>query len=116
MVAAGLKAIPADQLTDWSYNSLRSAYIDALTVGCVVRVCVGSTEKGGWEKIYFEITKIKDGTYWGTSKDTYRMEDEELGLRNGEEFSFRKQHIMEIPQEKWWQPKSYVKAVAHLGA
>lgn len=35
-----------------------------------------------------------------------------VGLEDGEQMTFRREHINEIPLE--WQPKRYQKSVAHL--
>eukprot|EP01113_Clastostelium_recurvatum_P039668 TRINITY_DN6074_c0_g1_i2.p1 TRINITY_DN6074_c0_g1~~TRINITY_DN6074_c0_g1_i2.p1 ORF type:complete len:120 (+),score=8.48 TRINITY_DN6074_c0_g1_i2:100-459(+) len=71
-----------------------------LCVGCIVRIVVGLEKKRGWEKIYFQITKIKDGSVWGIAQDTYRSDD--YILPYGASFSFRLNDILEIPLA--WQP------------
>ncbi|KAI5363833.1 hypothetical protein Slin14017_G057970 [Septoria linicola] len=85
----------------------------ALIPGCEVRVLIGNMEKGGWEAIYFIITKIKNGTHWGITQPRYRFDDY-IGLANGETMTFRREHILEIPLRKSWQPRAYVKATKHL--
>ncbi|KAI9822585.1 MAG: hypothetical protein M1827_000304 [Pycnora praestabilis] len=106
-----LQPVAMAEATDWSGQILPRQMTQYLRPGCVVRIAVENLEKGGSEAIYFEITKIKDGTYWGNARDTYRLFDI-VGLAEGEQMTFRKQHINEIPIG--WQPKQFQKAVAHL--
>lgn len=114
MPAAGLVPQPATTSYDWYGDKLRSEHIRRLIPGCVVRVQIKSTQNNGSENLYFEITKIKDGTYWGVTKDTYRTMADVIGLADGEVMTFRKEHIMEVPMGKVWQPKAYRKAVEHV--
>ena len=85
--------------------------IPYLFPSCIVRVCVDNHENGGWEAIYFEITKIKDGTFWGNARGTYRLFDV-VGMKDGQQMTFRREHINEIPLD--WQPRRYRKAVKGL--
>ena len=71
------------------------------------------------EAIYFRITKIRDGSYWGEATDTYRGFSLIVGVRidYGQQFTWRREHINEIPMEKWiGQPKLYLKRVRGLRA
>eukprot|EP01113_Clastostelium_recurvatum_P039667 TRINITY_DN6074_c0_g1_i1.p1 TRINITY_DN6074_c0_g1~~TRINITY_DN6074_c0_g1_i1.p1 ORF type:complete len:144 (+),score=42.92 TRINITY_DN6074_c0_g1_i1:33-464(+) len=86
---------------DWNGTQYNKLVLGALCVGCIVRVIVGFEKKRGWEKIYFQITKIKDGSVWGIAQDTYRSDDY-IGLPSGSSFSFRLDDIIEIPLA--WQP------------
>ena len=54
---------------------------------------------------------MKDGTFWGIAQDTYRLDDY-AGLHSGDQMTFRKEHINEIPIS--WQPKRFQKAVANV--
>lgn len=105
-----LEPVVMDESTDWTGQILPRQMIDYITVGCIVRVVVKNRE-GAAEAIYFEITKIKDGTFWGIAQDIYRLWDS-IGLANGEQMTFRKEHVNEIPLD--WQPKRFQKDVAHL--
>ena len=78
---------------------------------CIVRLVINNPLTNCNEAIYFEITKVKDGTFWGVAQETYRLMDW-VGLMDGEQMTWRKEHINEIPIE--WQPKRFQKAVKHL--
>ncbi len=93
--------------------------IDYLYPGCIVRIGVKDNDSGSIEAIYFKITEIKDGTFWGTAMDTYRLDSKYPGIfapknrvEEGEQFTWRKGDINEVPLD--WQTKRYQKAVAHL--
>ncbi len=69
------------RLTNWHYEPLDKSVLDRLRVGDMVRLVLGE-EGSGWEKIYFEITKVdyyaKGGVtrprkFHGKAMDTYRM-------------------------------------------
>lgn len=107
-----LTPLVMDEATDWNGAIISRQMINYLTVGCIVRVVVSNSHQGS-EALYFEITKIKDGTFWGIAQGTYRLEDY-VGLPDGNQFTFRKKHINEIPLS--WQPKRFQKAVSHLTA
>jgi len=94
-------------LTDWNGQSIFKHALDKLQPGCIVRCVIGneSQKSLSWEAVYFEIIKIKDGTFWGKTLDTYRLDDY-IGLPVDKIFTFRKNHIMEIPIT--WQP-SYIR-------
>jgi len=95
-------------VTDWSGALLNKEVYKYLGPGCIVRVTVNNPNTESWECLYFEITKVKDGTYWGTCQDTYRTDDA-IGLPTGKTFSFRKEHIQEVPID--WQPSWFRKKV-----
>ena len=95
-------------VSDWSGALLNKEVYTYLGPGCIVRVSVDNGKTGAAECLYFEITKVKDGTYWGTCKDTYRMGDA-VGLPTGKTFTFRKEHIQEVPID--WQPRWFRKKV-----
>lgn len=99
-----------DEATDWSGQVLPRQMTRHLFPGCIVRIAV-SNDTSRSEVIYFEIVKIKDGTFWGIAQDTYRITDW-IGLADGAQMSFRKEHINEIPLS--WQPKRYQKAIEYL--
>lgn len=105
-----LSAVPQSDTTNWSGQIISKEMIRHLTVGCIVRVVVRNVN-GSAEAIYFDITKIKDGTFWGLVRDTHRMDDY-VGLADGGKMTFSRKDINEIPIE--WQPKRYQKAVANL--
>ena len=90
-------------LRDWNGQTISKRALDKLRPGCIARCVIGneSSKSTTWEAIYFELLKIKDGTFWGKTLDTYRMEDY-IGLPTDKIFTFRKKHIMEIPIT--WQP------------
>lgn len=108
-----LTPITQDSLTDWSGIILPSQIVRHLFPSCSVRVIIQNPNDGSAEAVYFEITKIKDGTFWGTAQDTYRLQDW-IGLKDGQQMTFRKEHINEIPID--WQPKAFQKAVRGLVA
>ena len=105
-----LTPVVMDAATGWDGRIISPQMARYLTVGCIVRVVV-SNVNGVSEAIYFQITKLKNGTIWGCVQDTYRLRDF-VRLPNGSSMSFKKVHINEIPLE--WQPKQYRKAVRHL--
>lgn len=108
------------QTTDWAGHFIPKAMIDHLFPTCVVRIVIQDDETKGGEAIYFEITKIKDGTFWGTARDTYRGNT--IGLQNpitlkeGDQFTWRREHINEIPLNTShpWQPKRCMKLIRGL--
>ena len=93
----------ADFLQDWGGEPISKQALDILQPGCIVRCVIAneSSKPFSWEAIYFEIIKIKDGTFWGKTLDTYRIDDY-IGLLTDTIFTFRKNHIVEIPIT--WQP------------
>ena len=99
-----------DEATDWSGHVIPRQMAKYLSVDCIARVVIQTPNKCA-EAIYFKITKVKDGTFWGIAQDTYRLGDF-IGLATGSQMTFRKEHINEIPVD--WQPKRFQKAVAHL--
>jgi len=92
-------------VTDWSGALLSKEVYKYLGPGCIVRVAIENVKTRWGESPYFEITKVKYGTYWGTCQDTNRMGflTIAMGLATGETFSFRKEHILEVPID--WQPR-----------
>ncbi|KAL2039015.1 hypothetical protein N7G274_008064 [Stereocaulon virgatum] len=110
MMPRALKPLPMDEATDWSGHILPRQMANYLCIGCIVRIVIQNPTKCS-EAIYFKITKIKDGTYWGIAQDTYRLSDQ-VGLPEGTQMTFRKGNINEIPLD--WQPKCFQKAVKHL--
>jgi len=95
-------------LHDWNGQIISKHALDKLQPGCIVRCVIGneSTKLPAWEAVYFELVKIKDGTFWGKTLDTYRLGEDYIGLPIDSIFTFRKNHIMEIPI--MWQP-SYIR-------
>lgn len=89
-------------VTDWSGIVLRKRVVTYLRPGCIVRVIVQNTKKDTTECLYFKIVKMKDGTFWGECKATYRQDDW-VDLADGKVFTFRSENISEIPIS--WQPK-----------
>lgn len=108
-----LTPITQDNLTDWNGIILPSQAIRHLFPSCIVRVVIQNPNDKTNEAVYFKITKIKDGTFWGIAQDTYRLMDW-IGLKDGQQMTFRKEHINEIPVD--WQPKAFQKAVGGLVA
>ena len=107
-----LTPVVMDEATDWSGEIISRQMVRYLVPGCIVRAVIQNHEAMPTaEAIYFRITKIKDGTFWGDAQDTYRLWDA-VGLQEGKQMTFRKEHINEIPID--WQPKRFQKAVAHL--
>ena len=115
------------EVTDWGGHKLSKQIFNELEVGDIVRVQLEATEEavawakerdaaeeatqnggyiakprykrhyGGVVAMYFEITKIKDGTYWGKAYDAYTTLHDFGILEEGDKFTFRKENIMEIP-------------------
>ncbi|CAD6581746.1 MAG: hypothetical protein ASARMPRED_000693 [Alectoria sarmentosa] len=108
-----LTPITQDALTDWRGIILPSQTVRHLFPSCIVRVIIKNPNDNSAEAIYFEITQIKDGTFWGIAQDTYRLSDW-IGLKGGQQMTFRKENINEIPID--WQPKAFQKAVRGLVA
>ena len=106
-----INPVVMDEASDWSGQVLPRQMTQYLFPGCIVRAVIQNSTSGCGEAIYFRITKMKDGTFWGIAQDTYRLNDW-VDLPSGEQMTFRKEHINEIPLS--WQPKRYQKAVAHL--
>lgn len=115
--------VAQDAVTDWGGRIIPKAMIDHLFPSCVVRVVVTDSESKWSEALYFRITKIKDGTFWGETMNTYRMSTlcggneaaNPIPLKEGEQFTWRREHINEIPLEKFLnQPKRYMKLVSGL--
>ena len=98
-----LKRRRQTSVTDWSGRLLNKRALNLLCPGCFVRICVSNTKTGNSEALYFEIIKIKDGTFWGITQDTYRIDDY-VGLSDESVFTFRKKDISEIPIS--WQPRA----------
>jgi hypothetical protein len=98
-------------LQDWNGQPISKQIFNKLQPGCIVRCTVAneSSTPFSWEAVYFEIIKIKDGTFWGKTLDTYRIEDY-IGLPTDTIFTFRKNHIMEIPIS--WQPSCVQKQLS----
>ena len=109
-MARKLSPVVMDEATDWSGEIISRQMSRYLFPGCVVRAVI-KNQSGGAEAIYFRITKIKDGTFWGVAQDTYRLWDF-VGLPDGAQMTFRREHINEIPFD--WQPKRFQREVAHL--
>ena len=106
-----LEPLVVDATTDWSGHILPQKMIPHLFPSCWVRVCIRNNETKASEAVYFKITKIKDGTFWGVAQDTYRLSDW-IGLEDGAQMTFRREHINEIPID--WQPRRFRKAVKGL--
>lgn len=111
------RLVPSVQVKpkDWGGEFMPKAATELLYPTCIVRVCVDDTVTGAGEAIYFEITKIKDGTFWGKALDTYRL-FEIVPLHEGDQFTWRAEHINEIPLNVYfrWQPKKLDKLVNAL--
>jgi hypothetical protein len=112
-----LEVLRQDKITDWSGSDLvpASRYVSLLFPSCIVRLVIRNPATGTSEAVYFEITRIKDGTFWGEALDTYRLDNfvgggMALGARRG--MSWRREHINEIPLD--WQPRRFRKSVAGL--
>ena len=108
-----LTPITQDAITDWNGIILSPQAVRHLFPSCTVRLVIQNPKTTTAEAVYFKITKIKDGTFWGVAQDTYRLSDW-IGLNDGQQMTFRKEHINEIPIG--WQPKAYQKAVRGLVA
>lgn len=89
----------------WGGQRLRKAVLDQLQPGDTVRVCVQQLPPGdaatqgrvgGWNT-YFRIVQIKNGTFWGTLLDLYLTSEFNPSLQEGQKFTFRRQHIVEVP-------------------
>lgn len=106
-----LKAYRQTIVTDWSGQLLNKRAFKIIRVGCYVRVCVNNTKNNSSEAIYFKIIKIKDGTLWGITQNTYRMKDM-IGLENDSVYKFRFNEISEIPIN--WQPRAIRKKLKSL--
>jgi hypothetical protein len=106
-----LELVIMDAATNWGGQIISRQTAQYLFPSCVVRLVIRNTTNNSSEAIYFEITKVKDGTFWGVAKGTYRQDDL-VGIKDGEQMTFRREHINEIPMQ--WQPKRFLKAVRHL--
>jgi hypothetical protein len=95
-------AVSQKQVTDWSGQLLNKRVLSMLREGCVVRIAIRNLKNQSMEAIYVSITKVKDGSLWGTVMPTYRIEDY-VEVPNGSEFAFRKTDVIEVPLS--WQPK-----------
>jgi hypothetical protein len=98
----------ATVLCDWNGQQISKHALDKLQPGCIVRCVIANTsvERRSLEAVYFKIIKVKDGTFWGKTLDIYRIDHDYIGLPTNTIFTFRKNHIMEIPIT--WQP-SYIR-------
>lgn len=104
--------IKSDKVTDWSGQIYSKLVLRLIQPGFIVRIMIENTmESGNWEKVYMQVTKVKDGSLWGTIQDTYRMADC-IGLPNGSDFSCRVDDVIEIPLT--WQPKSIHRELRRL--
>lgn len=111
MAAKTIEPVKAPVVTDWSGRLLSKEARQLVQPGCIVRACVTNNEGKGTEALYFRVIKVKDGTVWGETQDTYRIDDS-IGLPNGKVFSFRLDDISEIPLD--WQPNRVRKALKKL--
>lgn len=98
-------ALRQTRVIDWNGTIIRKRLLSMLIPGCVVRVIVQGVKST--ECLYFTIIKIKDGTFWGVCKNTYRFQEHDI--KTGQIFTFRKNQITEIPID--WQPKRFRKYV-----
>ena len=108
-----LHPVVMDEATDWSGRIVTRQMSQYLFPDCIVRIVIKNHDNEVAEAIYFRLTKIKDGTFWGTAQDTYRLWDA-VGFTDGQQMTFRREHINEIPID--WQPKRFQRAVAHLAS
>jgi hypothetical protein len=105
-------------ITNWHGVLLDKKVLKLLRPGLIVRVLCDYAEDKGirkpWHSFgklrgssnYYRITKIKDGTLWGTCLDYYKVHPEECdekGCRTGDTLAFRFENISEIPLD--WYPK-----------
>eukprot|EP01137_Pigoraptor_chileana_P006560 Opistho-2@51049 len=96
-------------LCDWSGNVLDKSRLDRLREGDCVRLVLCDPDNGpGCEAIYFEITGVsyytegitsRPRSFRGRAMNTYRMlsENELRYVKTGEEISFQRSNIVEIP-------------------
>jgi hypothetical protein len=106
------------RITDWHGVFLDKKALKLLQPGLVVRVLCDYAENKGirkpWGNLgklvgsssYYQITKIKDGTLWGTCLKYYKTwpdECDEKGCRTGDTLAFRFNNISELPLH--WYPK-----------
>ena len=106
-----LHPLPIDYPTSWSGQPLPRPMLTHLFPSCIVRLCIHNPASDVTEAIYFRITKIKDGTFWGTSLAIYRLADW-VGMADGTQMTWRREHINEVPLG--WQPKRFGKMVRGL--
>jgi len=106
-----LQPLPVDYPNTWFGQPLPRPISAHLFPSCIVRLCIHNTASDITEAIYFEITKIKDGTFWGVALDIYRTGDW-VGMQYGTQMTWRKEHINEVPLQ--WQPKRFGKMVRGL--
>lgn len=95
---------------DWHGETLRKGVLKVLGVGDVVRVNVQSLKDGkdvDGGAPYFEIVKIKHGTFWGRAENTYGTLHWMRSLDEGTIFPFRATNIIEVPIT--WQSKKQQK-------
>lgn len=94
-------------VTNWSYVPMPEEALSRLQVGDAVRLLLMDSDGGsGWEKIYFEITSIdyyskgqsgKARKFRGRAMDTYRDSWDLRYVSTGDEISFQRRNIMEVP-------------------
>lgn len=68
-----IKPVVMDEASDWSGQLVPRQIAQYLFPTCIARIVIHTSSCG--EAIYFQITKIKDSTFWGIAQDTYRLED-----------------------------------------
>lgn len=106
-------ADPYVEPTDWHYNNIPKERLRNLCVGDIVRLRV-AFRRGGWEKLYFQITSIE--TYSKSSSKNkgvrkfrgigvpvyieFAWDDSECGFPLGVEISFQRRNIIEVPEWK----------------
>lgn len=98
------------EVYDWYGTKLSDDELNKLRVGdCVRLILMDKEPDDGWEKIYFEITKIsyysKGGvntprTFHGKAMDTYRYypHGDERYVKTGDVITFQRDNIIEIPR------------------
>ena len=76
----------ARNLCDWNGETISKRALDKLQPGCIVRCAVEN--EAAMEAVYFQLIKIKDGTFWGKTLDTFRIGHDYIGLPTDSIFTF----------------------------
>jgi hypothetical protein len=109
-------SIKPSKLTNWSGEILRKDALKLLHPGLIVRTVITTknpndktSSNNSTEAVYVTITKIKDGTVWGITENTYRTMEYygNTNLPSGSIHKFPLKNVSEIPFQ--WYPKNIQK-------
>ena len=108
-----VSALRSADITNWSGALLPKDVVRLVDIGCIVRIAVTNNETTWTEALYMKVVKKKDGSFWGETQSTYRIEDA-VGVPDGKVFAFKENAIMEIPIS--WQPKWFQRRAAKFAS